>query len=368
MTTKTNSTINGRQYYRIRRTIDGEMKNFYGRSKGEAERKYKEYLEDLARKKYETFRQMDEATFGERAEEYVEDVLSVSQKYAKGTIDAYTSVYRSYIKDTPICSMRMKDVKAMDIQRFYNSLDVSQQKIKAIHKFMSVFFKWLVLCNYSTNVLAAVEIPKKRDNSRHDEIIIWEPKEIREIIRSMNHVPASSARHRQFFLVHLMLYSGLRISECLGLRYTDIRDGMIHVERQYYLGEIKEPKWNSKRIVPMHHKLSQAFKAHERWHREEMEKNGYTTEYVFTTSTGQLYHSASVRKALNRFYDSRKIPRKNPHVYRATFCTTLCRCGCPMEVASRMLGHKNLETTAAHYRLVQKDTMQDVIGKLSYKI
>ena len=43
MATKTNSEINGKKYYRLRRTIDGKQKSFYGSSKTDAERKLKEY-------------------------------------------------------------------------------------------------------------------------------------------------------------------------------------------------------------------------------------------------------------------------------------------------------------------------------------
>ena len=69
----TNTNINGKEYFRIRRTIDGEIKNFYGSSKGDAERKYKEYLEELAEKKHVRATELDSATFSFRAEEYIQN-------------------------------------------------------------------------------------------------------------------------------------------------------------------------------------------------------------------------------------------------------------------------------------------------------
>ena len=60
MATKKNTSINGNEYFRIRRTIDGRIKNFYGSSKGDAERKYKEYLEELAERKYQ--KEVEEST------------------------------------------------------------------------------------------------------------------------------------------------------------------------------------------------------------------------------------------------------------------------------------------------------------------
>lgn len=352
------------KYYRIRRTINGRQKAFYGTSKLDAEKQYREYIEQLASDK----RKIDypNATFGELAEDYIENVLKVSQKYAKGTITSYVGHYQRHIKDTWLDDKLIKDVRPSDIQAFYNSLEISQHGIKELNKFMSGFAKWLRLNGCADDFISPVQLPKKEDTTRHNEIVVWEDKEIREILRSMNHVPEPQSRHRQFFLVHLMFYSGLRISEALGLKYSDIRDGVIHVERQYYLGELKEPKWNSKRDVPMHHKLEQAFKAHKRWHEEDMLKNGYETDFVFTTKTGQLYHPSSVRKALERFYRKRNIPYKHIHAYRATFCTQMCRCGVPLEVTSKLMGHKSLEVTAAHYALIRQDTQQEAIDKLKY--
>ena len=361
----TNTNINGTDYYRIRRVIDGKMKNFYGTSKGDAERKYKEYLEELARAKYERQKADDNATFGDRAEEYATEVLGVSQRYAKGTREQYLGVYRLYIKDAPICNMLMRDVRPSDIQKFYNSLDVSQHGIKTIHKFMSAFYKWLELNNYSMNVLAAVEVPLKKDTSRHEEIIIWEDEEIARIIDALQ---SQKTRHRQHFMLYVLLYTGMRISEVLGLKYGDIKDGTIYVERQYYLGEIKPPKWNSRRQIPMHEILIKEFEEHKKWHEDEMKRNKYKTDFVFTTSTGQLYHQASVRKALKRFYDRYDIPYKNIHAYRATFCTNLCRCGVPLQVSSKLLGHKSMEVTAQHYALVRTDSLSDAISAFRYDI
>ena len=366
MATKTNTKIGNHEYYRIRRKIDGEMKSFYGSSKGDAERKYKQFLEERAKKMYEKATEFDSATFSYRADEYIQNSLKVSQKYAQGTIRRYIGEYHRNIEGTWLDDMKIKDIRPADVQSFYNSLEISQHGIKELNKFMSGFCKWLVLNGYADNFMSAVEIPKKEDTSNHGEIIVWEDKEIREILRSMNNVPDPQKRHRQFFLVHLLLYSGLRISEALGLKYSDIRDGVIHVERQYYLGELKEPKWNSKREVPMHHRLQQAFKAHKKWHEEEMIRNGYETDFIFTTATGELYHQASVRKALKRFYEKRGIPYKKIHAYRATFCTQMCRCGVPLEVTSKLLGHKSLEVTAMFYALVRKDTQQDAIDRLKY--
>lgn len=366
MATKTNTEINGKKYYRIRRKVelaDGStvQKNFYGASKTDAEKQFRRFIEEQAQLRVVRQNQYELATVGDRAEEYVTNVLSVSQKYAKGTIDLYRSAYKNYVKSSSLADIPLKDIKAMDIQRFYNSLDVSQQTLKRVNKFMKAFWKWLVLNDYAPDVISAVELPKKADNSRHEDIVVWSDEDIKAIL-------ASLGDHRLRFLVYVLLYTGMRISEVLGLKYSDIRDNIIHVERQYYLGELKLPKFDSRRQIPMHRILIDEFRIHEEWHRKEMSLQKYDTEFVFTTRSGKLYDASNVRTALSRFYKANGIKPNHIHAYRATFCTNLCRCDVPLEVASKLLGHKSLEVTARHYALVRPDTISDAIEMFDYKI
>lgn len=362
----TNTRINNKDYYRIRRKIDGKTVSFYGTSKGDAEKKYDAFLKERARKMHSSEADFSSASFGDRAKDYVENTLRVSQRFATATKQQYEASYNVYVKDSDLSKKILSQIRPSDVQKFYNGLDVSRQTMSRVNKFMTNFCKWCVLNNYSSDFMTAVEIPKKPDNSRHDGIVIWEDNEIREILRSMNNVKRSQDRHRMFFMVHLLLYTGARISEALALKYTDLENGLVRIERQCYMGEMKPPKYNSSRTIPMHHKLAQALKAHERWHIAEMRRNGYKTDYVFTTSTGRLYDAKSIRTALKRFYISRGIPVKHPHAYRSTFCTQLCRCGVPLEVASKLLGHKSMEVTAEHYALVRNDTKQEAIEMLKY--
>lgn len=368
----TNIEVNGKKYFRLQKTVGYKSgkpirKSFYGTSERDARNKYEAWIEEQVRAEYEKRIADETMTFGMRAQQYVEDVLRVSQKYSTGTKYRYERSYKVYVKDSELSDILMRDIRASDVQKYYNGLDVSAQTIRGINKFMSAFCKWAQLSGYSDNFMAAVEIPAKPENKRSDGIVIWEDSEVRDILRSLNHVPACSARHRLFFFVHVLLYTGARISEAIALKYSDFENGVVNIERQCYMGEIKEPKYGSARQIPMHHKLEQALKAHRKWHKQDMKEHHYRTDYVFTTSTGRLYDPVNIRRALRRFYEKRNIPYKHPHAYRATFCTQLCRCGVPLEVASQLMGHKSMEVTAAHYTLVRQETKREAIDKLTYK-
>lgn len=374
MATKKNYTvvIDGKEYeyFRITRTIGHQYKNgkkvpvkkqFVGTSKGNAEAKYKEFLQDQAEAKYAAEQEkaaQDLKLFREYAEEYTYEVLPASA-YGHGTKQQYERAYRVHIKNTWITTMVMKEVKAKDIQDFYEQLDVSKQTLNSVHKWMSAFYKWLVIKDYGSNVLSAVTLPKKRDSSKGKDIVVWEQDEIQKIFAK-----AEEENHRLLFLFKVLFYSGLRISEALGLKYSDIANGQIHVERQYERGVLCPPKHNSYRTLPAHTELLRALEDHILWHKEEMRKNKYKGDYIFTTSTGKLLDYHNVRRSMERLYKRCDIAPKKIHAYRSTFCTELCRAKVPIEVASKLMGHKSVEVTAKHYALIKEDTKAEAISML----
>lgn len=355
---KTNTTIGGKNYYRIRKKVDDQTKTFYGRSKAEAEQKYADYINN---KDALVERQKPcEKTFRSLAKNYIKDVLMPSQKYATATKDRYSNAYRTHIFGTWLDRMRIHNIRASDIQTFYNELPVSKQTLATVNKFMRGFVRWLVLNEYASDFLNAVEIPKKPENKRHDEIVVWEEDEVNKILSELK-------GHRLYFFVLVLLYTGARMSEAIALEHRDIHDGSIHIVRQCYQGETKPPKYGSAREIPLHENLLKAYNEYIEWQKKDMEKNGYETNLLFTTSTGSMYDPKSVRKSLKRFYDAHGVPYKNPHAYRATFCTQMCRSGIPIEVASSLMGHKSIEVTARHYTRVSDDSKEQAIARISFQ-
>lgn len=366
MATKTNTSINGKEYYRIRRTVghrlvDGNkkpiIKSFYGTSKGDAEQRYKDYVNEQARLKYDKQYSLDNSTIHDRAKEYIETSLKPSSKFATGTKLRYESSYNVHIKGTWIDKEIVKNIHAVDIQRFYVELDVTLSTLKQINRFMAGFYKWMVRNEYAVDVISSVDLPIKPERKLKEDIVIWDD-------ASWKKLTSSKFDFRHDFLIKLMSYSGMRISECLGLKYADIHDDIIHVRRQYTEGELKEPKAKSIRDIPMHPKLITALAEHKAWHEAEMKRFGYKTDFIFTTKNGVMYDYSNIVKAFNKFYAKEGIPRQTFHVYRATFCTKLCEAGVPLEVASKLLGHKSLEVTAAHYALVRKESKINAIAML----
>lgn len=351
----TNFEINGKEYYRIKRVVghdaDGKpiYKQFYGKTQGEAKKKHRTYLEDQVRKEYEEKEALtneQRRTLGSLMEEYATEILANDSSKAPGTRHLYTRAYENHLKDTDLMLIPICDLRTQAIQKHYNKLKISESAIKHTHKFFSCFMRWAVACNYCTNILDAVTLPEKKKNTQNDDIVVWTDKEVQMIEERL-------VDHRYYPAIMLSLYAGLRVSEVLGLKWSDLDfdNDIIHVQRQAAREGLKTPKYNSTRDIPMHAKIKKA-----------LLKMEPTNEFIFTSQSGKLLDYNNFRRGLVRAYNEHGIPCKKYHAYRATFATNLCRKGVRLEIASRLCGHSSVNVTAKYYRSVNKTEEADAIN------
>ena len=90
----------------------------------------------------------------------------------------------------------------------------------------------------------------------------------------------------------------------------------------------------------------------------------HDTEYVFTTSTGNFYYRKSVAQSLKRYYERIGVENRGVHTYRHTFGTNLCKNGVPIQVASSLLGHSDINVTAKYYVSVGMDEKRKAVELL----
>lgn len=345
----TNATINGKDYFRLTKTVghkivDGKRKlvrkTFYGTSRRDAEKKYLAWLGNQNKDSVDPLRLVSDL-----AKEF-NSAFKNNDKFAQSTIDLYMGAYKTHFDDLSIGNIRIGELTGDHIQTAYEDLKISEDALVTLHKWMKHFIKYCQKRGYCNDVLSLVVMPKKKKVVHAEEIIVWEDDEIELVKNTMQ-------EHPYYPCIMLALYAGLRVGEVLGLKWTDIRNNEIHVNRQLYRGDLKAPKYNSNRIIPLHPVIKKALEDYPR-------KN----DYIFTTKSGLHIEYHNFKRSLERAYKKHNIPNKKFHAYRATFCTNLCRKGVPLEVASKLMGHKDIKVTAKHYALVKQDQMVDAILKL----
>lgn len=367
MAVRTNEKSNGYEYYRITKVVGKKLnkngkevpvrKSFRGRTKKEAEEKYQAFMEKK-RQGLETSKQY----FGIVADKWIYEFFLKDDSLAVGTRDLYVKAWNKYIKQAPIYGLPIEEVTASTVQNTYNNLDCPTSALKAINKLMKRFYKYLEMQGLSRNFTSSLTISKKEENhsAMKNTVQVWSDEEIARILNSFEEAQSG---FRLSFFITLAYYTGCRISELLAVKYTDFVDGELHITAQiinepeftrngksvYTLkeGRLKSP--SSYRIIPLGKEVISALDKHKQWQRKDMLKNGYRTEYLFTTDTGGFYDKKNVSIACARYYKRIGVPVKGFHTYRHTFGTNLCRTGVPLQVASSLLGHSDINVTAKYY-------------------
>ena len=283
MAVKTNYKKNGKDYYRVTATIgkkaDGKpiRKEFYGKSKKEAEQKREEYLRNIANGLNTDY---ENATLVPLMELWLFEVVKPSNKVKETTFERYESIFRNYIKTAPFAYHKLNDIKSIMIQKYYNTLfekGKSSSVIQTINLKLNSFFEYAVNQGYiakNPTERKKVTIPGLSEKQKK-EIETFSEEEIK-IIKN------NAEDYKYGTLILLALGTGLRQGELLGLKwkYIDLINKTVTVkhtikdvteisrngERNYTI-KISTPKTNSSlRTVPIpasliaklkHHKLSE---------------------------------------------------------------------------------------------------------------
>lgn len=381
MAEKTNCVINGKPYYRLQKVVGYKTnkagnkvpvkKVFYGKNKKEAEEKYRAYLA-----KKNAGLENKKQYFGIMADSWIYTFLVNEPKLKDRTKDLYITAWNNHVVPSDIYHLPLDEVTAGTIQRFYNSLACSGNVIATINKVMSRFYKYLVTEGYAThNITAALTLKKDKEKTSED-IVIWNEEELNTILHSFD---KAQNGFRLRFLIILGTFTGCRISELLGLKYSDITDKGLRVSRQVVntptfergkktthnleIGELKSA--SSYRTIPLNDVVIEELKKHQLWQKKEMLKNGYRTEYIFTTDSGGFYDKRNINTACNRYYKKIGIEPKGFHTYRHTFGTMLCNRGVPIQTASVLLGHSDINITAKYYINVSLDEKTKAVNALA---
>ena len=387
MASKTNYSKGDNKYYRITKVVGHKInkagnevpvrKEFYGTCKADAERKYNEYLENKARN-IDNSKQY----FGILADQWLYEFLAHDEGVSVNTIKLYIDTWNIYIKPLDLYHLPLNEITVGYLQKVYNTLKkegAPDSALMTINKVMARFFKHLVQAGYVPfNYAKELTVPQQKKEEEH-KIIVWTDDELSAI---MNGFSKAQKGFRLRFLIVLANYTGLRISELLGLKYEDIvktdTGYELKVRRQATnlttynsdgtkvneLGIKSLKSQCSYRTIPLNSRVVDELKIHRAWHLAECVRNGYRTDFVFTTDTGKLCDRVNCEHACRSYYKRIGVEYKGFHTYRHTFATRLYKNGVKMKTASELLGHSSITVTAKYYVGTDDDEKRKAVDLL----
>lgn len=253
----------------------------------------------------------------------------------------------------------LTDIRPMELQAFFNAFAerASKSYMDKMRVMLNALFNEAVENDFcAKNPMRKIKIPHVVERQREAF-----PMEDVKII--LNYAMGYNSRRTAVAIMTLLL-TGLRRGELLGLKWTDLTESTLAVNRAVYIKdgrpyveEHKAKTASSLRTVPLVPELSYLIRT--------LPKSG---EFIFGTSRGTLMHPRNFSRDYDSFFrhlreDEPDIKRLSPHCCRHTFATLSLASGGDIRTVQEILGHTDIKTTA-RYTHPDMDAMRQVVTGL----
>lgn len=288
--------------------------------------------------------------------ENIKKPQGVTQQY----LDHLETAFNKYIIKKDRGNISIREFRMIDVQLIVN--EASNDSVTAAINILSVL-KQMFNVAYENDLIKknpakSIHISKPRRRateamSRKDEEVL------------ITHIASQHLKD----MVLLMLNTGLRLSELLGLsfdevdlekRYICIRHQLSYrrnEEGEYTFAETKNKK---SRIIPLNKTAYEILDRNIKKRKPELGKtyrgkSSISDELIFVSSFGDAYNRAGFSSSLGYCIEKAKrsgyefeCPRLSPHIFRHTFATRCLEAGMTPNTVSSLLGHGTIRMTLSY--------------------
>lgn len=225
-----------------------------------------------------------------------------------------------------------------------------KRKMSALRSFYAYYYKRELI---RTNPTLLVDMPKLHDK----EIIRLDADETAELLDYIEHcgdhltgqkkVYYEKTKYRDLAIVTLLLGTGIRVSECVGLDVKDIdfKNGGIRVVR----------KGGNEMMVYFGEEVEEALLNYLEIRASITPVAGHENALFYSTQRKRIGVQAienMVKKYAREITTTKKI---TPHKLRSTYGTSLYRETGDIYLVADVLGHKDVNTTRKHYAALEDE-------------
>jgi len=158
---------------------------------------------------------------------------------------------------------------------------------------------------------------------------------------------------RNQLIVHLLLYTAVRVSELVNIKLTDIDALTFTLMVRGKGGKVRE--------IGIRNDLMELIKAYQAGERQA--SRFHDSDYLLVSQRSKRMHRDAVRDWLAKISDDVGI-KLHPHLFRRTCATLLLRRGVPIVTVSKILGHHSVDMTSSMYIQTSRKDKQDALDLL----
>lgn len=251
---------------------------------------------------------------------------------------------------------KLKDIKRSEYQIYINELlfdhDYAKATVDRIHgEMMAIINAAVTHDELERNVLRGIQIKKEEPE---EKVLFLDRASVHALLKSIE-----TTNWPNKAMVHILLFTGMRSGELLGLEWADIDfdNRVLHITKQRNQHGIGPPKTKAGlRDIILPATLVTTLLDFKKW-QESLSHNWLTpTDYVMVDHTGKpFYHTKPQDLMKNILRDAGLQPRKSAHILRHTHAVMLLESGADIKTVSTRLGHSTIEMTANIYLHVTKE-------------
>ena len=233
-----------------------------------------------------------------------------------------------------------------------------KRKITTIRAFYRFLYKRQLI---DSDVTALVDVPKIKEKA----IITLDPDEIRRLFDTVANGKNlegngkawnEKTRVRDLAILALLLGTGVRISECVGLNIEDVDfdTGMFKVTR----------KGGNEAILYFSNEVA-AYLLEYLKQRKELKPNQGHEKAFFLSSQNNRISTRAVQHFVSNYKKAAGIVKKiSPHKFRSTYGTRLYQNTQDIYLVADVLGHKDVNTTTKHYAKMSDELRRKAADKV----
>lgn len=269
------------------------------------------------------------------------------------TLERYQLIVDMIDIDVAVC-----DLSAEQLQSFFNGLYIRGYSYSTMRQCVTVLRQALrkaCLLGYvpmdKLVIIDLLEIchdaPKK--------IISFSPADVSAILGACDY-------YKYGDLYKLLLYTGMRVGECIALRWSDVdfSTKILTIAQTDYRGHLQSCKTsNGLRVIPL---SAQALDV-----LQGLACNSLVNmTYVFAHQNGKRYSYRSILDNWHRLLYSVGVPKSGLHRLRHTYASECLRSGVSPVVLAKLLGHADSSFTLRQYCDCQFDDMSKSVNSVFF--
>ena len=258
----------------------------------------------------------------------------------------------------------LDQIKAVDLEEYQEYLKLYQsgdktetngerglkRKISALRSFYAYYYKREMI---HTNPTVLIDVPKIHEKS----IIRLDTDEVAMLLDYIEHcgdtltgqkrVFYEKTKERDLAIVTLLLGTGIRVSECVGLDIEDVdfKNNGITVTR----------KGGSQMVVYFGEEVEKALRNYLETYRKAVTPLAGYENALFLSTQRRRIGVQAVENMVKKYASQITNKRITPHKLRSTYGTALYKETGDIYLVADVLGHKDVNTTKKHYAAIDED-------------